>query len=247
MSRILSLLLSLLVLASSYAHEIEVPANIESGHLIVARAKGEEKAKGFVWIVADQSGSWLLDNTLVFRDPRTPDVIVIGGGDGKYQLMLLTSLDNGTLEQATAVTIRGSINPVPPGPVVPPGPPQPPAPPAPVSGPRNVLVVYESARQTPAMNIFFNQFRNGTYNQYVKDHKHIVDFLDDNMVDRNNKPAPSVEAWRPFYKDLGLPAVVIVDPTTRTVITKESLKGPDGNIIPNAANKLLELLKASGG
>jgi hypothetical protein len=244
MSRLLTLLLMLFSLAA-YGHEIDVPANVEGGHLIVARAKGDEKAKGFVWIVADQTGSWLLDNTIVFRDPRTPDVIVIGGGEGKYQLMLLTSLENGTLEQSTAVTFRGAV--IPPTPPTPPVPPTPPTPPAPPSGPRNVLVVYESSKQTPAMNVFFNQFRNGTYSQYVRDHKHVVDFLDDNTIDRNKRPAPAVEAWRPFYKDLGLPAVVITDPVTRTVITKESLRGPDGNIIPGAADKLLNLLKATGG
>jgi hypothetical protein len=248
MKSLLSLLLVPLLLLSSLAHEIDVRPSVPAGGLIVARAKGEEEAKGFVWLVIDPAGQMMVDSPYLFRDPRIPDTIVISGGEGKYQIMLMTSMKDGTLEQSFASVIRGKDVPpvvVPPPDVVIP-PPPPPDVVVPATGPRNILVVWESGESTPYISALNTQVRTGAFNTYLKEKGHRLEWLDDDLIDRDGKPAPSVEAWRPFFKDLPLPAVIITDPKTRTIIKRESILDPVTKR-PHSAAALLEMIKASGG
>lgn len=131
--------------------------------------------------------------------------------------------------------------PVPPLPVPPqPQPPQPTPPPA-VEGKRAMLIVRESGDDTPAFARLVNALRNGPSADYLKSKGHSFDMLDAQAQDENDQPSPIVKAWEPFYRDLTLPVLLIVDPATRQLVHREAL-GPAAT-----ADSVIATLKGHGG
>jgi hypothetical protein len=116
MTRSVSFLLAVLSAVLAFGQEIEVPKTVPSGDLIIARAKNAS-AKVIFW---DPRGKFLFSPGVVYRNNQTPDVIVIGGGDGEYQIALKMILEDGSALQEYASCLRGGSGPGPGTP--PPGP-----------------------------------------------------------------------------------------------------------------------------
>lgn len=126
--------------------------------------------------------------------------------------------------------------PVPPQPI----PPQPVPPPV-VEGKRAVLIIRESAESTPEFARLITSLRTGPNAAYLTSKGHSLAVLDDDSKDESDQQAAIVKAWAPFYSDLTLPVLLIVDPVTRQLVHRES--------IPQAAtaDQLIARIKEHGG
>lgn len=131
----------------------------------------------------------------------------------------------------------GEQPPTPPGPT-PPTPPPTPTPPV-VEGKRTVVIVHESADQTPAQSRLFNTLRNGTAASYIVSKGHTLLILDDDSVDQLNRPYKIVTD----LVTLGdpLPLVGILDSNTGALLHHRPLT-PAAN-----AEGILAVLKEHGG
>lgn len=133
--------------------------------------------------------------------------------------------------------------PIPPTPVPPvpvPVPPQPVPPPV-VEGKRAVLIIRESADDKPELARLITGLRIGTNAAYLTSKGHTLAILDDDAKDESGQPSPIVAAWRPFFADLTLPALLIVDPASKQLVHREAI-GPAAT-----ADSIVATLKAKGG
>lgn len=150
----------------------------------------------------------------------------------------------GEMGWTRTIQVTGGVNPLPPLPVppIPPDPPKPvpPSPPV-VDGKRAVLIVRETADTTPEMSRLVVGLRTGASAAYLLSKGHTLAILDDDAVDENGQPAASVKAWEPFYKDLTLPALLIIDPATRTLVHREALGAAA------TADSVIATIKGKGG
>lgn len=127
---------------------------------------------------------------------------------------------------------------------VPPEPPKPPDPPVivppvvvppVVTGPRQVLLIRESLKDSPELSRLLIGMRNGEPAGYLKSRGHRFFVLDDNDA------TPLVEKWRQHYSGMKLPVVIILSDKSEIVHKQE--------IPPTSAEPsvVLEILKAHGG
>ncbi len=129
--------------------------------------------------------------------------------------------------------------PVPPTPE-PPGPgPNPPPVPVP-AGKRNLLIIHESTKDTPAFGGMVVGLRNGAPAEYLKSKGHRFYLLDDNDVNMNGKPTALVEKWRPHLVGMKLPVVVVLNEKAE-IVHKQEL--PEGTTPTQA----IDILKSHGG
>jgi hypothetical protein len=126
--------------------------------------------------------------------------------------------------------------PVPPGPE-PPGPVVPPAPV--VEGPRTVVIVHESADQTPAQARLFTALRAGTVAQYIASKGHNLLILDDDSVDQGGRPIALVAKLTALGDPL--PFMAVLETNTGNVLNHRPLT-PAAN-----ADGVLAVLKENGG
>ena len=127
---------------------------------------------------------------------------------------------------------------------VPPGPgPEPPKPEPPVvvSGKRRLLLVHESADDTPEVSRLLVALRAGTAAAYLSEKGHKLSILDDDSVDASGKPAADVEQWRPHFSGLKLPVLFVLDETGKTLIHKQELSAG------TTAAQVVEIVKGKGG
>ena len=126
-----------------------------------------------------------------------------------------------------------------PGPVIP-------TPPAPVvSAERVVLVIHETAEQSPA----FSRLRNdlvalGEPQKYLASKQHALAILDVQSTDPDGKPLSVIEFVKPSISGKTLPVLVVCEKTGNKigkVLLVESLR-PDAT-----ADNVIELVKRSGG
>lgn len=126
----------------------------------------------------------------------------------------------------------------------PPEPPPPPpvvvvppvvVPPVVTIGPRQVLLIRESSKDTPELSRLLIGMRNGEPAGYLKSRGHRFFVLDDNDA------TPLVEKWRTHYSGMKLPVVLILNDKAEIVHKQE--------IPPTSAEPsiVLEILKAHGG
>lgn len=138
----------------------------------------------------------------------------------------------------TLIDLSGEFTvgaPVPPGPT-PPGP----VPPTPVvEGKRTVVIVHESADQTPAQSRLFTTLRTGQVASYIVAKGHTLLILDDDSVDQNDRPLKVVTDLITLGDPL--PFVGILDSNTGAVLHHRPLT-------PAAsAEGVLAVLKENGG
>jgi hypothetical protein len=133
-----------------------------------------------------------------------------------------------------SITIDDGVKPpVPPTPE-PPKPPEPVPPPV-VEGPRSVLIIRESAADSPEFARLLVGIRNGEAAGYLKARGHKLYILDDDAIDA------VTDKWRPHYAGLSLPAVFIISDKGE-LVHKQAIDGKASD-----PNVVLDILKAHGG
>jgi hypothetical protein len=171
------------------------------------------------------------DKTKLFCD-------VVNAGDGSF---VVSYQPIGKKRVTRTIVVSGDVV-VPPIPV-PPEPPKPPVPPEPPqpTGPLTILLVRESGDSTPEMAMLIRDLRTGPVADYLKSKMHALGVLDTNAKDPDGKPSPAVEEWRPHFSGLTLPALVVYDPTTKRVLSKQAITPA------TTATQIMEAIKKDGG
>jgi hypothetical protein len=165
--------------------------------------------------------------------------VVTAPKDGVYILVAYTARGDMPSEPAFCTVTIGPAPVV----VVPPGPgPEPPAPPGPVeSGKRLVVLIRETADDTPAVGQMLVGLRSGPSAAYLSSKSHTLDMLDIHSVGPDGKPASLIEMFRPEIAGMTLPVLVVADAVTRKLISKQTLP-------PTAtAADVVEAVKKAGG
>jgi len=147
---------------------------------------------------------------------------VFDGGPGRYMAI---KIENG--RPKTFPVLLGGVaptpippQPVPPGPTPVPPKPEPTPPPIP-AGPRTVLILRESANDTPAMSRLLVSLQAGKGRDYLKSKGHSCLALDVDAKGADGKADANVAAWR-VAVDVPLPALAILD-SKGNVLHKEPL------------------------
>jgi hypothetical protein len=157
---------------------------------------------------------------------------------GRYKIEAWNALGDVASEIATCIVVIGNAPPVPIPPI--PVPPDPtPTPPPVVSGARGIAIIRETADTTPAVARLVTALRVGPHSQYLASKKHTLQVLDDDSVSGDGRASAAVEAWRPIFAGMKLPVLIIYDPVSRSVLSKEPL--------PTTAEAVVEAIKKTGG
>lgn len=120
----------------------------------------------------------------------------------------------------------------------------PPKPPAPVvvpdePGPRDMLIVYESADETPEQSAMFITLRKDETADALKAAGHSLLILDTNATNEKNEPAAALTKHKAEIDSTGPPCLIISDHKSGKVLSAEKL--------PASADAVLASLKAHGG
>ena len=103
------------------------------------------------------------------------------------------------------------------------------------------MIVRETADVTTPQSALLVKLRTGTAGSYLKTKGHTLSILDDDSVNEHGQPSKVVEAWRPHFAGMTLPALFIIDAQTRQLLHKES-------IAPTAtADNIIERVREHGG
>lgn len=202
---------------------IVAPNEVAPGDLLVLDASSSDAAS-FEWRVYPTK-------TILPVDAKKRCVFA-SGQPGEYLFILATAKGDAVAIAEHKVRV-GQPGPTP----IPPGPGPTPV----VEGKRAVLIVYESADQTPEVSSLLVALRKPPAATYLQSKGHTLSILDDDAVDQDGKPAAAVEAWRPQFAGLTLPALLIVDPASKSLVHKQSLPASA------TADNVIEILKQHGG
>lgn len=213
---------------------IDAPQHVPTVGAFIVRVDGLEADAKFSWISAPEVQ--LAD--MLERKSGKPILFVSPTQAGDLHLVLAYSDAAGEIHQQVAVVRIGS------GPTPPPDPePDPPGPdPPPVTvGKRTLLIVRETADSTPAMARLVTSLRQPPHATYITSKGHSLAILDDDSVDENGQPTPRLEAWRPHFQGMTLPALFVIDATTNAIVHKQSIPAD------TTADSLMAIVKAHGG
>jgi hypothetical protein len=165
--------------------------------------------------------------------------VVTAQKDGQYVLVAYTARGDMPSEPAFCTV---TVGPKPIEVVPPPGPEPPPVPPpVPVSGKRSIVLIRETADDTPAVGRMIVGLRSGSCAAYMTSKGHTLDMLDIDSVGPDGKPAALIEQFRPEIVGMTLPVLVVADYATLKLISKQTLP-------PTAtAADVVEAVKKAGG
>lgn len=157
---------------------------------------------------------------------------------GRYRVEVWNALKDVPSDIATSwvVVVSPSPVPVPPGPEPPP--PVPPPDPTP-AGLRTVILLRESAEDTPSMGRLINSLQAGKAREYLKSKGHSAFVLDDDAVNSDGQPSELVAKWKAFL-DVPLPAVAILDEKGALLFKISLAEGA-------TADEIISWVKAKGG
>ena len=143
--------------------------------------------------------------------------VVTSARPGRFRLLAYSGNADGPSDPVEVLVVVGdSPAPVPPGPQ-PPGPgPQP-------SGKRAALLIRESTNTTLGQTV--NELRNGVHAEFLAKHGHKFYTLDPDDKDANGNPSPLVAPWIAKLDGTALPALIVIDPTTQTIVHKQTIPG----------------------
>lgn len=233
-----ALLILLLLAAPLFAAPpvVKVPAEVrgEPAAFIVVRADTDAAAVKFY---AVDPGLNVFPSGLL-SDPYA--TVVTSARPGRFRLLAFSGNADGPSDPVEVLIVIGQPGPGP-GPTPPPGPePEPDPTPVPTPGKRSVAIVWESSESTPEIARLITAFRDGPARAYLNSKRHLLSLIDDDAVDGDGKPAAELEAWRPHFAGMRLPAFFIIDSTGKLLHKQEVAPG-------TTADNLIELIKRHGG
>lgn len=240
MKRFLILAALLLLPGSLWAQSVKLPSEVKGsvGAFVVVTAETEDKL--VKWFSVD--GSLNLFPPHLLKDSKI--AVVTALVPGRYRLLAVSAKGDTPSDFAECVVVIGGAPPIPP-PVPPPEPVPPTPPPVPPdptpAGSRSLFIIRETAETTPQLARLVTSLRSGPSADYLKSKGHTLTILDDDAVGSDGKPSRFVEAWRPHFANLALPALIIYDSKTQAILLKVSI-GPTAT-----AAEVITSLKAHGG
>lgn len=202
-----------------------------------AEIKGEPGT--FIAIRAESSAAWVnfrADPGLaVFPSGLLSDrkaTVLTAARPGRYKLFAYTGNEDGGADTEVLIIVGNA-----PVVVVPPGPGPDPVPPVVVppvvTGKRHLLLVHETAEDTPEVARMIVSLRSGAAADYLKSKEHKLYILDDD--------SQAAAAWRPHFEGMKLPAIFILDETAKTLLHKQEL--PAGT----TGAQVVDIVKGKGG
>jgi len=93
-------------------------------------------------------------------------------------------------------------------------------------GPRQAKIIYESQNVSPVFDDTLRLLRTGPIYEQLKSEGDSIVILDKDAKDENGNPSPIVEQAKKVLGDIPLPAIVVINPTTKHVTYKGSLFDP---------------------
>lgn len=228
----LSLVLIPSMLWADVTAKVVGPSEVVPGELVVLDATTTVGATKFKWKTL---GNVSPKDYKVFEEGK---VLVFSTSlVGEYNFILGAFGDSDGDILVHKLVVGLPVPPVPPTPPTPPVPPQPPI----VVGKKVVILIRETSQVGPQQRDLVNGLRNGTQAAYLKEKGHTFVPLDKDSVGPDGKPSPTFQGWANYVKDLKLPAIVVYDPSNKTIVGKSSL---DENA---TADTVIEFLKKFGG
>lgn len=97
---------------------------------------------------------------------------------------------------------------------------------APVSGPREIILAYESQNASPELKGALVSLRSGPVADRLKSKQHTLGIVDLDEKDKDGNPTPAVVAWKRQFPGLQNPAIVIRDASGKVL---------HGEVLPVAA------------
>lgn len=236
-----SLLLVLCLALPAAAQGVKLPATVtgEVGDFVVVKAETTDTV--VKWYVIDK-GLKLFPQEL---QNDTKKAVVIALTPGRYRLLAVSAKDGIPSDYAECEVNIGGVQPPTPGPAPTPIPPQPvpvPTPPVPTHGPRTVTIIREGQDQNPQFADLLKSLRSGPTEKWLTERGHLVYVVDDDQKGPDGQPTALVKQWQSIISGMTLPVMVIHDPKTRNVITKESISGNLSDV-----QKIVDAIKATGG
>lgn len=226
--------------ALAHAQAIKLPAEVKGsvGAFVVVNAETDDTT--VKWYSIDKQLNLFPAHLL--KDTKI--AVVTALVPGRYRLLAVSAKGDIPSDFAECIVVVGDAPPLPPTPTPPTPTPVPPVPVPPdptPAGSRSVYIIRETADTTAQLARLITSLRAGPSADYLRTNGHSLIVLDDDAVGSDGKPSAIVEAWRPHFKDLQLPVLIIIDPKTRAIIHKSSLPA-------NATDAtVLATLKAHGG
>jgi hypothetical protein len=224
-------LLALLVASPLFAEvpTLKLPAEVkgEPGTFIAIRA---ESSAAWVNFKAD-AGLAVFPSGLLSDRKAT---VLTAAKAGRYKLFAYTGNDDGGADTEVLIIVGNAppvvvVPPEPdPGPVVPPV-----VVPPVITGKRHLLLVHETAEDTPEVARMIVGLRSGAAADYLKSKEHKLYILDDD--------SQAAAAWRPHFEGMKLPAIFILDETAKTLIHKQELPAS------TTAAQVVDIVKGKGG
>lgn len=228
-----------LFLAASLAAQDREPVVIDQHHLARVSSPLPEQTASVQSVARWRASSERVD----FRVADGGSAVYATASPGAYELTQevttvtidwdLKTFSLNISQQRIPFTVLGQPDPPPP----PPKPDPPPPPPQPVDGPRQLVIVRETADSTPDLSRLIVSLRSGSAADYLASKSHKLSVLDDDAIDSMGKPLPAMVEWRKIYEPIGLPCLIISDGTKLLASVK----------LPGTAAEILELLKSHGG
>lgn len=161
---------------------------------------------------------------------------------GRYRIIAVSAKGDVPSDFAFCTVVIGNPGPAPPPKPEPPVPPEPEPPPNPQpAGSRNLLIIRESADDTPLQSLMFNGLQAGKQSIELKSKGHACFVLDDDAKGPDGQPSTLVESWRPYFTGMAFPVLIVTDKATGKVVHKQSLDAKA------SADDVLAILKANGG
>lgn len=208
-------------------------------------------------VTSETAGKWV-----VFAEgflPVSPKILeggkvcVFEGPAGRYAVLRIPP---GNEQPEVSIVVLGGAAPSPPSPpifppVVPPAPPVPPKPDPPPSpepprpdptpaGPRQVLILRESADDTPAIGRLIVSLQGGKAHDYLKSKGHGCFVLDADAKDESGQPDANVARWKLVLAGVPMPIVAVLH-------TNGKLLGWKTIATTDTADNVLTFLKEHGG
>jgi hypothetical protein len=111
-----------------------------------------------------------------------------------------------------------------------------PTPPIP-GGQKHIVILRETADDTPEQARMWNLLRTGEHAAYLKSKGHKLEILDDDSVDQNGQPSKLVEGLKPLATSL--PFLFILEPSDGRPLHSQA--------VPATAAQVMEVIKSHGG
>lgn len=228
--------------STAFGQSVEMPQAVTAATGRLAAVEMRYDGEDFAYVVPPELDAFREFTT----DPNVVKLRVIGYSAGTFPITAVaTKCVDGKAKLSPfklCLVHVGGVPPVPPPRPEPPVPPEPEPPPNPQpAGARNLLIIRESANDTPLQSLMFNGLQAGKQSIELRAKGHACFVLDDDAKGPDGQSSPLVESWRPHFTGMAFPVLIIADKATGKIVHKQSLDAGA------SADDVMAILKLHGG